>query len=131
MIPPVVYQEIIDAGATEPATLAIQQTDWIQVMPVTDQSLFKRLQQNLDPGEAQAIALGLELNANRLIIDERRGRNQAIGLGLQVIGILGIVLAAKQQNLIPSVKPILDDLIVNGFWMRDDLSNEVLQLAGE
>jgi uncharacterized protein len=86
---------------------------------------------NLDPGEAQAIALGLELNANRLIIDERRGRNQAIGLGLQVIGILGIVLAAKQQNLIPSVKPILDDLIVNGFWMRDDLSNEVLQLAGE
>jgi predicted nucleic acid-binding protein len=41
------------------------------------------------------------------------------------------VLAAKQQGLIPLVKPILDDLRANSFWIRDALYAEVLRLAGE
>ncbi len=71
------------------------------------------------------------LNADRLIIDERRGRNEAIQLGLQVSGLLGILLAAKRQRLIPLVQPVLDDLIAQGFWIREQLYAEVLQLAGE
>ena len=75
--------------------------------------------------------LSVELNADRLIIDERKGRNEAIKSGLQVTGILGIVLAAKQQGFIPLVKPILNDLIANGFWIREQLYAEVLLVAGE
>ena len=89
------------------------------------------LQTNLDPGESEAIALALELNAERLIIDERRGRNEAIRAGLRGTGLLGILLAAKQQYFIPLVQPILDDLIAQGFWVREQLYAEVLQLAGE
>ncbi len=119
IIPPAVYQELINSGDAEPATLAVQTLDWIQTQPVSDRVLLTSLQTNLDPGEAEAITLAVEINAERLIIDERRGRNEAIRLGLQVTGILGIVLAAKQKGLIPLVQPILDDLRANSFWIRD------------
>ena len=131
IIPPAVYQELINSGDAEPATLAVQTLDWIQTQPVSDRVLLETLQSNLDPGEAEAIALAVEINADRLIIDERRGRNEAIQLGLQVTGILGIALAAKQEGLIPLVQPILDDLRANTFWIRDALYAEVLRLAGE
>ncbi|WP_292846851.1 DUF3368 domain-containing protein [Nostoc sp. NMS8] len=41
------------------------------------------------------------------------------------------MLAAKQQGFVPQVQPILDDLIANGFWIREQLYGEVLLLAGE
>jgi predicted nucleic acid-binding protein len=131
IIPPVVYQEILACGSTDPGTLALQTLDWIEVIPVTNVVLVQTLETILDPGEAEAISLAVELNADRLIIDERKGRNEAIKSGLQVTGILGIVLAAKQQGIIPLVKPILDDLIANGFWIREQLYAEVLLVAGE
>ncbi len=131
IIPPAVYQELINSGDTDPATLAVQTLDWIQTQPISDRVLLETLQTNLDLGEAEAITLAVEINAERLIIDERRGRNEAMRLGLQVTGLLGIVLAAKQQGLIPLVQPILDDLRANSFWIRDALYAEVLRLAGE
>ncbi len=131
IIPPAVYQELINSGDTDPATLAVQTLSWIQTQPVSDWVLLETLQSNLDPGEAETITLAVEIHADRLIIDERRGRNEAIRLGLQVTRLLGIVLAAKQQGLIPLVKPILDDLRANSFCIRDALYAEVLRLAGE
>jgi uncharacterized protein len=130
-IPSAVYQEILDSGETDPATLAIQTLDWIECQSITNQSLLQKLQINLDPGEAEAIALAVELKAERLIIDERRGRNEAIQLSLQVTGLLGILIAAKQQGFISLVQPLLDDLRTNGFWIHDRLYRETLQLAGE
>jgi predicted nucleic acid-binding protein len=131
LIPPAVYQEIIDSGETDPATLAIQTLDWIECKSITNQSLLQKLQINLDPGEAEAITLAVEVKAERLIIDERRGRNEAIQLGLQITGLLGILIAAKQQGFISLVQPILDDLRENGFWINERLYTESLQLAGE
>ena len=131
IIPPAVYQELINSGDTDPATLAVQTVDWIQTQAISDRVLLEILQTNLDPGEAEAITLAVEINAERLIIDERRGRNEAIQLGLQVTGLLGIVLAAKQQGLIPLVQPIFDKLRTNSFWIRDALYAEILRLAGE
>lgn len=131
IISPAVYQEILDSGATDPGTLAVQTLNWIQILPIKNMALLQTLQTNLDPGEAEAIALAVELNAERLIIDERRGRNEAIQAGLRVTGLLGILLAAKKQGFVPLVQPILDDLIANGFWIREQLYAEVLLLAGE
>lgn len=131
IIPTAVYQELLNSGGTEPGILAVQTLDWIQTLAVTNLALLQTLQNNLDMGEAEAIALAVELNAGRLIIDERRGRNEAIRAGLQVTGLLGILLAAKQRGLIPLVQPVLDDLIAQGFWIREQLYAEVLQLARE
>jgi uncharacterized protein len=48
-----------------------------------------------------------------------------------VTGLLGVLVAAKQQHLIPLIKPLLDELIAQDFWIRHELYLEVLRLAQE
>lgn len=131
IIPTAVHQELLKSGSDDPAVLAIQSLDWVQIRSVTNAALLQSLQTALDAGEAEAIVLAIELDADRLLIDERRGRQQATQAGLRVTGLLGILLAAKQQGFIASVQPLLDDLTANGFWVRDELYAETLRLSGE
>lgn len=65
-------------------------------------------------------------------MDERLGRAAAMGAGLQVTGVLGILIAAKRNNFVQEVKPLLDALIEQvGFWIDTRLYAEVLQAVGE
>ena len=86
----------------------------------------------MDEGESSVIALALELNADWLIIDEQLGRQTATDYNLKITGILGILIEAKRQKLIPLVKPILDDLINTAkFWVSLSLYNRILSIVGE
>jgi uncharacterized protein len=86
----------------------------------------------LDPGEANAVVLAIELKATQLLIDERLGRIEAKRQGLRITGILGVLLAAKRRGLIPIIRPILDRLIDEAnFRISDRLYNETLTLAEE
>jgi len=91
-----------------------------------------RLSHNLGAGEAEAIALALELRADTLLMDERRGRIAAAAAGLKVIGLLGVLLEAKHQGAIPATKPVLDELISKGgMWLSTELYQQALRQAGE
>lgn len=132
IIPDVVAREL--AAASNPLIPAILQAGWIQPQPLTNSELANQLQQErgLDAGEANAIALALELQADDLLIDERLGRQEALRLGLSIIGILGILLVAKQRSLIPQVQPVMDALISQaGFRVSSQLYQRVLALAEE
>lgn len=132
VIPTTVFQEITNVGNTDVSAKLIPTLDWIKTQSAKDRILVNTLSQKLDPGEAEAIALAIELNAVRLFIDERLGRNAAIRLGVTVTGVLGILIAAKRNNLIKEVKPLLDTLIDRvGFWIDEQLYTEVLQVVGE
>jgi predicted nucleic acid-binding protein len=127
IIPDVVAREL--AAASNPI-----QAGCIQPQPLTNSELVNQLQQErgLDAGEANAIALALELQADDLLIDERLGRQEALRLGLSIIGILGILLVAKQKSLIPQVQPVMDALISQaGFRVSSQLYQRVLALAQE
>ncbi|HAA32949.1 MAG TPA: DUF3368 domain-containing protein [Cyanobacteria bacterium UBA8553] len=132
LIPEAVYRELTDpnfpvAGATEVQTL-----DWIQTRTVSDRTLIEALSNELDVGEAEAIALAVEIQAEQVLIDERRGRLVAARLNLRYTGILGILVEAKSQGLIAQVKPLLDALVNEaGFWVAEPLYNSVLQLVNE
>ena len=90
------------------------------------------LKLQLDPGEAEAIALALELKSDLLLLDERRARTVASRLALRVVGLLGMLIEAKQKGLLPLVRPVLDDLEVKaGFWITETLRARILQVAGE
>ena len=110
----------------------MQTFDWIQTRQVTNNSIVEVLRNELDLGETEAIALALELEAEQVPIDERLGRIVAARLNLRYTGILGILVEAKSQGLIPLVKPLLDDLINQaGFWIAEPLYNSVLELVSE
>jgi uncharacterized protein len=99
----------------------------IQIQAVNNEPLAQLLKQTLDRGEAEAIALAIELNANWTLLDEREGRKVAKSLGLNVTGILGILLQAKQAGKLESLQPVIDDLINEaGFRIAPELLAKVL-----
>lgn len=126
--------ELANANPENVNIRAVVALSWIEIVQVKNFVLVETLQKKseLDEGEAEAIALALELPAKRLLIDERLGRREAIRLGIPITGVLGILIAAKMEGLLPTVKPVMDDLIVRaGFWVSEQLYAEILQAAGE
>ena len=106
--------------------------DYFLVQSVTNEQRVLILEQYLDPGEAEAIALAEEIGAERLLMDERDGRAVAISLGLSVIGTLGILAEAKRRGLIPEIAPLLRRLREeNRFRLSESLVRDVLSEAGE
>ncbi len=132
IIPVGVYEEMTELGYPVPGTIEVQTLSWIEKKELEDRSLLDDLQQELHRGESETIALAISLNADRVIIDENPGRKKAISLGLNIIGVLGILLVAKHRNLIQNVKPLMNNLITNaGFRINQKLYFELLKLARE
>jgi predicted nucleic acid-binding protein len=131
-IPSAVFDEIAVAGAGEPGAREVTEADWVKRYPVANTTLVNALGLELDAGEAQAIALAVEIHADLILLDERLGRRAARRLGLTINGTLGVIIAAKDLGLLPSVRPILDALRVEaGFWIGNDLYSAVLAAAAE
>ena len=101
LIPEAVYQELTDSDPGLPGTIEVQTLEWIVSHPVTNVIVVRALQGELDHGEAEAIALAVEVQAELVLIDERRARAVATRLGLNVVGVLGVLVEAKHKALIP------------------------------
>lgn len=85
----------------------------------------------LGAGETEAIGLALELGTHVVALDDRRARRLARTLGLPLVGTAGLLLAAKQDGLVPSLKPQLEALIRLGFFVGPAVVSGVLAEAGE
>ncbi|MBS0016153.1 MAG: DUF3368 domain-containing protein, partial [Arthrospira sp. SH-MAG29] len=97
-----------------------------------NQGLVNDLRTRVNVGEAEAIALAIEVKAARLIIDERLGRQAARDFGVKITGVLGILLLAKRQQLITQVQPIMDNLMAQAnFRISSQLYADVLMAADE
>jgi predicted nucleic acid-binding protein len=132
VIPQAVRREIADAGAGQPGAREVQTLDWIETRAATNLALVTSLKMELSEGEAEAIALAVELKADLVLLDERRARTVASRFGLRFIGLLGALVEAKHKKLFPALKPVLDDLIAKaGFWISAALYHKVLQSVGE
>ena len=134
LIPPAVLQEL-RLEDDFPELTHIQKAikaGWLQVMPLENLQLAQILKLDLDAGEAEAIALALQIKVQRILLDERDGRHNAISLGLTVTGVLGVLLRAKRQEAIPSIKSSLLALRQQaGFFIAEDLFNAILVEADE
>jgi predicted nucleic acid-binding protein len=82
-------------------------------------------------GEAEAIALAQRQSSGVLLIDDLRARKLADRLGLRRMGTVALLGRAKHEGLIPKLKPTLDALMANGFFVRQELIAAALQEAGE
>lgn len=132
LLPAAVYHEIAVRGAGQPGAAEVRTLAWIETRIVSDRTLVPALTLELDEGEAEALTLAVEQQADLLLLDERRARRAAARLGLKFIGLLGVLVEAKHRQLIPIIKPILDALRVQaGFWIAEELRDHVLKTVGE
>ena len=61
--------------------------------------MISLLQQDLDNGEAEAIALLLEQSSEALLLDEKKARQVARRMTLPILGTLGLLIWAKRQGV--------------------------------
>jgi len=99
VIPPDVAAEMAHPGAPlEIRNFIAAPPEWLAIQnPATRLAL-----PHLDPGEAAAISLAVELGA-ALLIDELDGRKEASARGLIVIGAVGVLERAADAGLIPDL----------------------------
>lgn len=118
-----------------PGTETIQaalEAGWLRVMEIHNLPLSRALMLELDRGEAAAITLALDIGAEPILIDERDGRAKAKHLGLWPVGLLGVLLKAKRQDQLGSVRTAMQALRQEaGFFIADDLFATLLREAGE
>ncbi len=132
LIPCAVHEELLDRRAGDTVITAVRSALWIDIQSVQNQRLVDDLKIRVNVGEAEAIALAIEVKADRLIIDERLGRQTARDFGVKITGVLGILLLAKRQKLINQVQPIMDNLMQQAnFRISSQLYADVLMAANE
>jgi hypothetical protein len=125
-----VCRELTADGGRYPGAV-VQTLSWVAVQQVANSAVVTALRLELDEGEAETIALAQELNTDLVLMDERLARTAAQRFSLRVIGLLGVLVEAKQQGLVTEIKPMVDQLINVGFHLKQDLYQRVLQAVGE
>ena len=131
LIPGAVYSEIVVAGAGRSGSAEIRAANWIRIIPVEDRTKVNYLLTQLDIGEAEAIVLAQEQQADWVLVDETKARAIAQRLGLRLIGTVGLLLLAKQQGKIPAIRPLLDSLRHQQFRLSQTVYDAVLKQANE
>jgi uncharacterized protein len=128
-IPQAVFVEI-EKGRNKKYYQDLSTVNWIQILKIQDIHSRKYFL-DLDKGEAEAIILASEINADTIIMDEKLGRMHARNAGLKVTGTIGILIKAKKTGLIKKVKPLLKELKEKEIWISDTLINEVCKIVDE
>ncbi|MEZ4827155.1 MAG: DUF3368 domain-containing protein [Bacteroidia bacterium] len=127
-ITPAVQRELYKMPDQE---LQIEQIDWIAVRAPQNQKMVLDLLKELDLGESESITLALEEPTQFLLIDEYKGRLIADSYGIKVVGVLGVLIQAKQKGILRSVKTHIEKLVEIGFRLDKKLIEKVLQSLGE
>ena len=105
--------------------------DWIEIRDPTKRQYEQILEMDLDSGEASAIALAIETRSSALLMDDLKGRKAAEKLSLRYTGSLGLILRAKQEGVIDSVRPIIDRIRSTDFRFSEKLLQTIIDEARE
>jgi len=132
VIPESVWREVVLEGAGQPGAKEVETAEWIRVQSAANRELVQALRQELDAGEAEAIALALQIEAELLLMDERLGRETATHMGVRCVGLIGVLIEAKRRGVVNHIRPLLDTLQnTAGFWMTEELYQRVLRDEAE
>lgn len=130
LIPQAVAEEVFPKGKRKKGATALRAAGWLITQDLRDPHSLDVVSPALDVGERAAVALAYEQNCG-LLVDEVAGKQEAQRLGVKAFGTLAVLLDAKAQGLVPAVKPLLQALRREGFWLSAKLIQDVLQRAQE
>jgi len=132
LIPEAVQAEFERLAATSGRFAGLLLPEWVQTKQASPVRAADERLQHLDPGEREAIALAVELNADAVLMDENEGRAVARAHGLRTIGIAGILIQARHSGHLPAIRPVLDALRDKArFRLSDALVRQALEMCQE
>ena len=105
--------------------------EWVEVLTVNDKYRQQLLEMQIDKGESSAIALALETPDCTIILDDYKARKIANQLGINVTGTIGVIIKAKLNGIIPSIKPLLEKIKASNFRLSLDIELQALKEANE
>ena len=130
-VPEAVHKEILEGGITNAGLANYRKIKWIKVITLSSPADLL-LETSLDSGEAAVIELARELNANFVLIDERKARKIARTVyGLHVIGSARVLVETKRRGLLRNVGKALQAMRDGGYWIGDSIVDVALKKAGE
>lgn len=104
--------------------------DWLIIRGLSS-PVSPIIEKFMDRGEAEVIQLALDEKIDAVCLDDLRGRGTAQALGLDVMGLLGLLGKAKAFGVIPLLKPVTDRLLEEGAWYSPKIIKKVLAGVGE
>lgn len=135
IVPAAVWREVVEEGKGRPGVIEVREArlaGWIAVRSASNEPLLLSLRQELDAGEAETICLGVELEADLVLLDESEARRIAVAFNLEKTGAVGVLMRARQERRIEHLRPELDKLRKEGgFWIEERLYRAALQAVGE
>jgi predicted nucleic acid-binding protein len=127
LLPEAVWREVVEAGMAKPGAGEVWRAGWIERRSVRDAGLVALLRHNLGAGESEAIVLAREAGADLVLLDDRMGRAAATRLGLRVVGLVGVLVEARERGLLPDPETVANELHqAAGFWLSNDLREIVI-----
>jgi len=81
--------------------------------------------------EAEALVLALEESADLILLDDYEARRVARSFGLSVTGTVGILIRAKREGKVESLKDEIEKLMKTGFWLNRELHERILEESRE
>ena len=120
LIPEAVQQEVVHDTKDAQQSEAISQCDFIQVHPIPEQQF--QFSHRIDRGEAEAILLATSLNADYLLLDDKRAQKEAKLHHVNFIPTFAVLLKAVQKGLISDFDAVLAELQQKNIFLSRELS---------
>ena len=105
--------------------------EWVEIAEAKDKYRQTILELQIDKGESSAIALALETPDSVVILDDYKARRIAERLGITFTGTIGVIIKAKLNGIIPSIKPIIEKIKQTDFRLSDELELLALKETDE
>jgi predicted nucleic acid-binding protein len=130
IVPEMVWQEVLAGKQSDIARQKLAQLSWIKrtTVEISTETIEKY---NLGKGETDALNLALIIPESRVMLDDFAARKCAKALKIPILGTGGLLILAKQKQLIPSVTEALEKVQNKGLWLSDEIIKLIKQRADE
>ncbi|MFP4642345.1 MAG: DUF3368 domain-containing protein [Chloroflexota bacterium] len=135
LITPSVWREVVEEGKGRAGAEEVKEcykSGWIEVIAPGNEAMVRLLKRELHEGEAEALALAIEQHPAVILLDELEARRIANVYELCKTGVIGILIKAKLEGKIVSLRRELDILRSEaGFWISDEVYWQALRAVTE